>query len=66
MMTADILNLSPARLGHANDVTGQGFIPEADTAELKLAKVSARTPAHLASITVSGGELLFPRRLHPV
>src|SRR4029079_2565594 len=53
----------PASLGDARDVAAERKLPEADAAELKLAEVSARTPAHLAAVDFASHVLRFARRL---
>jgi hypothetical protein len=47
----------PGGLLNAGKFAGEGVLPEAETAELELAHVSAGTSANLAAIAVLGREL---------
>src|ERR1700737_987460 len=59
----DIRKLLPACLGNAGDVSAQRQLPETNPAELKLAQIASRTPAHFAAILLARHELRFARCL---
>jgi hypothetical protein len=54
-LTPVILSL-PTRLDHAGNFTGQGKFPETDPAQIKFAKIAARTPAPEAAIPLPVAE----------
>src|SRR6202007_124415 len=55
--------LLPTCFRDARDVAAERELPETDAAELKLAEVSARPPAHLAAVDFAGLEFRLARRL---
>src|SRR5260370_13473946 len=54
-LTPVILSL-PTRLDHAGNFTGQGKLPETDPAQIKFAKIAARTPASKTAIPLPAFE----------
>src|SRR5262249_2401356 len=56
---------SPARLGHARDLSAARELPQADPAELELAIEAAGPPARQTAVVGSHLELRPARGLHP-